>query len=167
MMIVYKSNTGYTRKYAEMLSEATGLSAFPLEKVPPYHKGEDAIYMGWLMAGNVSGLGAAKRACNIRCVVATGMTAESPEQEGFVHDKCKLAPSIPLFYLQSGYDAKKLKGIYKLMMKIKTPEILGRYDGKTESEKKEDATYRMVTEGYSVVSRERLERVIAWTNNAV
>ena len=162
MIIVYKSNTGYTRQYAEMLSEATGLSAFPLGKIPGYHRGEDAIYMGWLMAGSVSGLNRAKKICNVICVVATGMTAESVEQESFVHGKSKLAPSVPLFYLQSGYDAKKLKGIYKFMMKIKTPEILGRYEGKTESEKKEDATYRMVTDGYSVVSRERLQRVVDW-----
>ena len=162
MIIIYKSNTGYTREYAHMLSEALKIPAFHLNEVPVYHKGDDVIYMGWLLAGNVSGLRTAQHKFNVRCVVATGMTAESPEQEAFVHDKCKLPTGVPLFYLQSGYDAKRLKGIYKLMMKVKTPEILARYKGRSDTEKKADATYRMVTEGYSVVDEARLARVIEW-----
>ena len=162
MIIVYKSNTGHTKEYALMLAEALKIPAFPINHVPGYHKGDDIIYLGWLLAGAVSGLRTAQRKFNVRCVVATGMTAESSEQEAFVHDKCKLPAGVPVFYLQSGYDAKKLKGIYKLMMKVKTPQILARYKGKTDAEKKMDATYRMVTEGYSVVDEAHLARVIEW-----
>ena len=162
MTIVYSSNTGHTKQYAELLQSATGFPTFALDELPSYVKGDDAIYLGWLLAGHVMGLSKAQSRLNVRCVVATGMTPESPEQTEFVHKQNGLAAGVPLFYLQGGYDFSKLKGVYKMMMKFKSKEILGRFDGKTDEEKKADPVFKMLTEGYSVVSEERLAPVLAW-----
>ena len=162
MTIVYSSNTGYTKQYAELLRKATGYPMFSLDRLPSYVKGDDAIYLGWLMAGNVTGLNRAKSKLNVRCVVATGMTPESPEQAEFLHKKCGLPAGVPLFYLQAGYDFSRLHGIYKAMMSFKSKELLARFDGKSDEEKEASEVYRMLTRGESVVSAERLEPVIAW-----
>ena len=162
MTIVYSSNTGHTRQYAELLQEATGYPTFPLDKLPAYVRGDDAIYLGWLMAGHVMGLSRAQSRLNVRCVVATGMTPESEEQTASVHKQNGLADGVPLFYLQGGYDFSKLRGIYKMMMKVKGKELLGRFDAKSDEEKKADPVYKMLTEGYSVVSAERLAPVVEW-----
>lgn len=162
MIIVYSSNTGYTKQYAELLHKELGYPTFPIDKVPAYYNGSDAIYLGWLLAGRVYGYSAAQCRLNVKCVVAVGMTAESAAQEEFLHGKNKLSPIVPLFYLQGGYDYNKLHGIFKLMMSVKTKEILARYDAKSEAEREKDATYKMVTRGYSVVSPERIARVADW-----
>ena len=162
MTIVYSSNTGHTKQYAELLQDATGFPTCALDELPSYARGDDAIYLGWLMAGRVMGLSRAQSRLNVRCVVATGMTPESPEQTESVHKQNGLAAGVPLFYLQGGYDFGRLKGVYKMMMKFKGKELLGRFDGKTDEEKKADPVYKMLTEGYSVVSEERLAPVLAW-----
>ena len=165
MIIVYSSTTGHTKQYSEMLAEELKISAYSIDQVPVNLSDEDVIYLGWLLAGGIKGLSKVRSKYNVRCVIATGMTAESPEQEEFVRRKSQLPVSVGFFYLQAGYDFNKLQGIYKLMMKIKTKEILARYDGKSQAEKEADATYRMVTEGYSVISPEHLTRVVEWIQN--
>ena len=52
--IVYTSNTGYTARYAAILSEKLGLPAHTLaEAKKTLTAGTPIIYMGWLMAGSV------------------------------------------------------------------------------------------------------------------
>ena len=165
MIIAYESNTGYTRQYAELLGEELGLPVFPVGKIPAYHRGEDAIFLGWLMGGFVTGLARARLQCNVRCVAATGMSPESAEIEEALHKKNGLAPGVPLFYLQAGYDFRKLKGVYKAIMSLKNKSILENYAGMTQEEKETHPTYRMVARGDSVVSKEHLERVIAWAKS--
>ena len=162
MFIVYSSNTGHTQQYAKLLSDALDLPAYDLKAVPPTLDGLEAIYLGWLMAGNVVGYPKAAKKFKIRCVVGVGMTPESPEQTEDVAKKVKPDAGVPVFYLQGGYDYSKLGSVHKMMMKAVTPSILKRFEGKTEEEKEADATYRMVTRGDSVVSAERLEPVIRW-----
>ena len=54
--IVYTSNTGYTRQYAKLLGDKTGLPVYFLDeagaKLPPT---TSVLYLGWLMAGKVQG----------------------------------------------------------------------------------------------------------------
>lgn len=167
MVIVYASNSGYTKEYAMLLRDKLDLCAYSVDDVPEAYKGGDAIFLGWLLAGKIVGYEKAKKLCNVKCVVGVGMTAESEEQTAYV--SCKVDPpaNVRLFYLQGGYDYNKLHGIYKLMMKVKSKEILARYDGMSDEAKKANATYRMVTEGYSVVSEERLAPVIDWANSVL
>ena len=162
MVIIYASNTGYTEKYAKILQEDLNMPAYPMNNVPDVHKGKDVIFLGWLMAGNVMGYHKASKLYNVKCVIGVGMTPESAEQAEFVKRKINAPAEVPVFYVQGGYDAKKLRGLYKMMMKVKTPDIMKRFDGKSEEEKKSDAVYKMITEGYSVVSEEHLGDVLAW-----
>ena len=57
--IVYTSRTGFTKRYAELLSEATGVPAWSAKeaaKQVPAHS--EIFYMGCLEAGTVKGLDA-------------------------------------------------------------------------------------------------------------
>ena len=90
------------------------------------------------------------------------MSPESPAQTNMIKKSLKGEPYMDVYYVQGGYDYKKLKGINKLLMKVKSKEIVARFDGMSEAEKKENATYRMVTEGYSVVNEDRVAAVVAW-----
>lgn len=163
MYIVYASNTGYTKQYADIVSKNAKIDAFSVDNIPAGRSKEPVIFMGWIMAGKVMGYQKAKEAgCKILCVVAVGMSPESPSQTKKIRESLKKEPYMDVYYVQGGYDYKKLKGIYKLMMKIKSKEIIGRYDGMSEAEKQANATYKMVTEGYSVVNEDRVAQVVAW-----
>lgn len=58
--IIYTSQTGFTRKYARLLAQETGLMAYELGKAPGKIQSDDpVIYMGWLKAGRLMGLDSA------------------------------------------------------------------------------------------------------------
>ena len=54
--IIYTSNTGFTRKYAQMLSEKLSLPAYNAglgEDKKSLSKSDDVIYMGWISANKI------------------------------------------------------------------------------------------------------------------
>ncbi len=60
--IVYKSNSGFTKKYAELLSQQIRIPAYSRKNAKNnIAKNSDIIYMGWLMAGSIKGYKAASR----------------------------------------------------------------------------------------------------------
>ena len=51
MVVVYKSNNGYSKAYAELLADALDLNVYSIANSPMY-LGNNAIFFGWL-AGTV------------------------------------------------------------------------------------------------------------------
>lgn len=162
MIIIYKSNTGYTEQYAKLLSEQLGLPCYKLGSVPECHKGRDAIYLGWLFAGNIVGYKTASKKYHLRCVCGVGMGPPVPELVPGFRDKMGIPDSVQVFYLQGGFDINKLKGPMKLIMKVKCKEIAGRLNVRAELSPEEQAALRMTQTGASCVSRENLAEVVAW-----
>ena len=106
--IVYTSQTGFTRRYAEMLAQKTGLPACELGGPAPA-RGTGVLYLGWLREGGVQGLAKARRRWDVKGVCAVGM---SPEPNGKVLGD----PVLPAFYLRGGYAPDRLTGPYKWAM---------------------------------------------------
>ena len=75
MTIVYRSNTGFTKEYAEMLAKAEKMKVCPLAeaqgKVGP---GETVFYMGPLMAGHIAGIDQAVKQFTVKGVCGVGMS---------------------------------------------------------------------------------------------
>mgnify|MGYP003207309569 CR=1 FL=1 len=162
MIIIYKSNTGYTEQYAKLLSEQLGLPCYKLGSVPECHKGRDAIFLGWLFAGSIVGYKAASKKYHLRCVCGVGMGPPMPELVPGFREKMNIPESVKVFYLQGGFDINKLKGPMKLIMKVKCKEIAGRLNVRAELTPEEQATLRMTQTGASCVSKENLAEVVAW-----
>ena len=156
MIIVYKSNTGYTEQYAKLLSEQLGLPCYKLGSVPECHKGREVIFLGWLFAGNIVGYKAAAKKYALR------MGPPTPEMAPGLREKMGVPASVPVFYLQGGFDINKLKGPMKLIMKVKCKEIASRLNVRAELSPEEEATLRMTQSGASCVSKENLAEVVAW-----
>lgn len=162
MIIVYTSNTGHTEEYAMMLRDALDLPAYRLGDAPAQVEGAEAIYLGWLMAGGLVGYQAATKKYRIVCAVGVGMSPESEEQVEILKKRIKAPEGLPVFYLQGGYDKKKLKGFNKAVMNVVEKTILKRLESLPEAERTESPVYKMITEGYSVVSAGRLQPVVDW-----
>ena len=78
--IVYTSQTGHTQRYAQMLSEKTGVPAWSAKEArEKLQRGDEIFYMGWLMAGDVKGLQSAMDRYTVRGVAIVGI---SPQGNG-------------------------------------------------------------------------------------
>ena len=139
MIIVYKSNTGYTEQYAKLLGKALEMPSYELSNVPECHKGAEVIYLGWLFVGTIVGYKKCARKYKVRCVAGVGMSPPTPELAEGLRATMKIPSAVPVFYLQGGFDITKLKGPMKLIMKVKCREIAGRLTAKPELNAAEQA----------------------------
>lgn len=163
--VVYTSNTGYTKHYAEIIGKETGLSVYSYEnamkEIPPQSK---IVYLGWLMAGRVVGYKKASENFDIKALCAVGMAKNGSQNEDV--KKANVVPlELPVFTLQGGFDINRLKGIYKFMMLVMMKVV-----GKAISKKKnrtaeEDDMLDMMLHGGDRVSPENLSEFYAWLNN--
>lgn len=128
-VVVYKSKTGFTKKYAQMVAEQAQCDLMELkhatvQKLAGY---EIVVFGSRFFAGTVDGLKkarelfAASRAKEF-VVFATGATPN--EAEGAINDvwKNNFTPeelgTIPHFYMQSGICYEKMPLGEKMMMKM-------------------------------------------------
>lgn len=160
--IVYQSNTGHSRQYAEAFGRKTGLPVYDLkgaEKALP--EKTDVIFFGWLMAGEVMGYKKAAEKFSVRALCPVGMSGadtQSPE----VRRRYALADDFPVFYLQGGFELEKLHGIYRFMMKTMKATVGKKLSGKTDRTPEEDDMLDLLMNGGNRVSEENLSGACEW-----
>ena len=135
--IIYTSNTGSTEQYAKLLAQKTGFPAYSLAEAKKRDfAGAEVIYLGWIMAGSVTGYAEAAKRYQVRAVCGVGMGQTGTQTES-VRKKSAIPANIPLFTLQGNFNVKKLHGIYRFMM-----EIMVKTAGKSLAKKKKaDAAF--------------------------
>ena len=160
--IVYTSNTGSAKTYAEMLAAKIGLPVLPLaEAVTVLDAGTEIIYFGWLMAGRVQGLAAAQKRFSVRAVCGVGMTSSS-EMEASVRAANRLSAEMPLFLAQGAYDKTKLSGMYRFAMRIVGAMLEKKISAMPERGEEEECILTMLREGGSGIREEKLNGILAW-----
>lgn len=153
--IVYESNTGFTERYAKILSEKTGVPAYPLaEAKKQVAKGEEIVFLGWVFANKIQGLEKAKKLWNVAAAGAVGMNPRSDENTKIVREANKL--EIPLFYMWGGLDNSKLKGINKMMLGLVRDSLI------KENKPEYADAIKVFKEGGDFVSEEYLQELIAF-----
>lgn len=162
MVILYKSNSGYTEQYAKLLGRKLDVPAYSIENAPECHDGKDVIYLGWLMAGGIVGYKKAAKKYNVKCVCGVGMSPPSAELVAGFRETLAIPESTAVFYLQGGFDINKLKGPFKLIMKVKVKDIAANLQRKGELSAEEQATLNMTQAGDSCVNEQNLAEVLAW-----
>jgi hypothetical protein len=160
--IVYQSNTGFTKRYAELLSSLTGLEAYDHRTAgASLKRGAGIFYMGWLMAGNIKGYKKARRRYSVKGVAAVGMSGPADKSVDYVLRKYQPA-GIPVFYLQGGFDKTKLRGVYKLMMSNMEKAMENSLNKKEQKTEADLAALDVVRNGGDYVKKENLDSVISW-----
>ena len=95
--IIYRSNTGSTAEYAQLLGKKLNLPVHSLQqaknKVPA---GSEIIYLGWIMAGGIKGYKEAAKLYKVCAVCGVGM-GQTGTQLKEVRDKNAIPQRIPLF----------------------------------------------------------------------
>ena len=160
--IVYTSNTGYTRQYAGLLGQKTGLPVYSLEEAgSALAPGASILYLGWLMAGKVEGYPKAAKQYEIAGVCGVGMGATGSQLED-LQKANRFPQGLPVFTLQGGFDLTRLKGVYKLMM-VTMAKTVGKKLSEKENPTAEEADMlELMLHGGSRVSEENLTSVLEW-----
>ena len=155
--IVYVSNAGSSKRYAEMLSEKTGYPCYDFSDSDKA-VGTDVIFIGWVMAGAVQGLSEARvKFGTLKAVVAVGMM-KSDSQDAAIKEKNSI--SEPYFSLSGAFDIKKLSGMYKMMMGMMVKMIKGKLKDSDDPKAKE--VVEKFEEGFDMVSEENLGDILAF-----
>lgn len=157
--IIYTSNTGRTKAYAEMLGKKLDLPVYALqEKKSP---NGSIIYMGWIMAGKVEGYQKAVKRYRVQAVIGVGM-GKSGAQDDEIRRGNHVPYDIPTFTLQGGFDLNALHGIYHFMMSFMARTVGKKLAEKTNRTADEDDMLLMMREGGNRVAEENLAAVLEW-----
>lgn len=158
--IVYTSNTGHTKAYADLLAGKTGLPAYALEDAAKQlEKGAPVIYLGWLFASSIKGYKKAAGRFSISAVCAVGLCDTGTAVDS-VRKANSLPETMPLFTIQGGMDKTRLRGINKMMINMLIKGISKRAQ-KTESDER---MLYLLTHDANYVCEENTLAFMEWYN---
>lgn len=160
--IIYRSNAGHTREYAQILGLKTGLPVYDAgEAVNKLKNGDEIIFFGWVRAGEIAGYEKLKKKYAIKAVCAVGMSVPSEKTEKELRNRHHISDA-ELFYLQGGFDIGRLRGIYKFMMKNMVKMIKSEILKKEEKTEEDEAYLEMVIKGKNYVNEDNLRPISEW-----
>ncbi len=156
--IIYQTNTGSSKEYAELLSEKLSLPLYALTESDSVDKDEEIIFIGWLMAGTVQGLAEAKtKFNNIKCVCTVGLFSK---ENTLAEIREKNSVTEPLFFLPGNFHINNLKGMYKMMMSMMVKMLKGKLKENPSADS--DKIISAFENGIDQVNEEKLDEVIAF-----
>ena len=129
-IIVYGSQYGSTRRYAEKLSEITGIPAASYKDAPSLSGMKTIIYLGGLYAGGVLGLAKTLRDFSLgdgqKLILVTVGLADPNEPENQHNIRTSLQRQLlqelldraKIFHLRGGIDYQKLSFGHRTIMKL-------------------------------------------------
>lgn len=167
-IVIYNSQTGFTKRYAEWIAEAAGadcleLSAAKKKDLAAY---DAIIFGGWACAGNISKLSwfkgnidrwAGKKLIAF-CVGASPI--DNPEID--IALKRTLNESehkkVKIFYCPGGLNYEKMSTPSKLMMKMFVKKLKAQKN-KTEAEQ---IMVKMISSSYDISDRKYIEPILQY-----
>ena len=161
MVIVYRSNTGFTQEYAAMLGRAAQMKVLPLAGAAG-KVSEPVFYMGPLMAGHITGIDKAVKRYTVKGVCGVGMSPPS-QQTLDALAKANYVPGAPIFYLQGGWAPDRVGWFKRRMVNMVTESTREALRGKGHRRTHaEEAQYQMLLKGGSFVSFDNLRSIRVW-----
>ena len=166
-VVVYHSKTGFTKRYAEWIAEASGADCMPLEEAKRADlSGYDAIvYGGWALAGTISKLNWFKKNMDrwsgktLIAFCVGGSPADSPDvlptlQKNFTAEQ---RSRVSLFYCPGGFNYEKMGAVSKMMMKV----FISGLQKKKDKTPQEEVMVRMIASSYDISDRKTIEPIVA------
>lgn len=165
--IVYVSNTGATKKYAELLGNEIKIPVFSLKDSKKKIKKEsEIIYLGWIRAGKIMGYQKARKIYKIKALVGIGMS-ETGTQIKELKEKNKVTSDTVVMSLQGWFHLEDLHGIYHGMMKMMLKTAGNELEKKENRSTSEEAMLQVMKYGKNPVCLENLKELISWYDKEV
>ena len=136
-ILLYGSRYGSTRRYAEKLSEQTGIPAVSYKKAPVLSDRKTIVFLGGLYAGGVLGLAKTLGRLSLqngqKLILVTVGLADPNEAETRSNIRASLQRQLPVelldrakvFHLRGGMDYQKLSFGHRTMMKLLYQSLRG------------------------------------------
>lgn len=172
-IVIYNSQTGFTKKYAEWISSASGYECIEFSKAKrmKLNDYQTIVFGGWFIAGSISKLKWLKQNLNslkgkkILVYGVGGSPIESPDIPGVLEnlftEEEKALAKIKCFYCPGGFNYEKMKPKYKLMMKIFL-KVLNSQPNKTE---KDEKMIEMISSSYDITDKKYIEPILSEINS--
>ncbi len=170
-LIIYTSQTGFTKRYAEWIAEKTNGDLLDLKnakkKSDDFFKEYDAIcYGGWTMAGSIVKikwfLGKAEKLKDKRLAVfcTGGSPNESPDietmlQKALTEEQRKY---IKAFYCQGGFNYENMKAPSRMAMKM----FVSALKKKKDATEKERIMAEKMASSYDFSDKKFIEPIVAY-----
>ena len=171
IIVIYNSQTGFTKKYAQWISEALECECVELNEAGKlnFDKYGTIIFGGWACAGTISKIKWFKNNLkkwndkNLAVYCVGGSPIENPEIEvamknWFTEEEHK---KVKAFYCPGGFNYEKMSGPSKLMMKMFISALKAKKD-KTEEEK---IQIEMISKSYDISDKKYIEPIVNWVKN--
>lgn len=127
-IIIYGSQYGTTRRYAEELAERTGIPVISYEEINDLSGYETIIHMGGLYAGGVMGLKNTMKALpkNANFIIVTVGLSDVNDEKNIENIRMSIRRQLPgeiydharIFHLRGGIDYQKLNFAHRTMMTL-------------------------------------------------
>ena len=162
MVIVYRSNTGFTREYAEMLGRAEKIKVYSVtEAERSLESGTEIFYMGPLLAGHIEGVDQAVKRYQVRGVCGVGLSP-SGRQVLETISRANYVPNAPISYLQGGWATKKVGWLQRRMVGMATRGLRQSLQQKRERTPQEQRQLDLLLRGGSCVAFRNLTPLLEW-----
>lgn len=171
VIVIYNSKTGFTKRYAEWISESIGCECVELSSTKKVNidSYDTIIFGGWACAGTVSKLkwfkDNMKKWTNKKLAVycVGGSPIENPAVEKSMkgwfteeeHEK------VSLFYCPGGFNYDKMSVPSRLMMKMFASSLKAKKD-KTEEEK---IMAEMISKSYDISDKKYIVPIVEWVDD--
>ncbi len=168
-IVIYTSQTGFTKRYAEWISEASGAECVDFKQAKKIKLSDyDAIiFGGWFMAGGIKNLAWFKNqlpslsAAGKKIIVygVGGSPAESPDipfamERNFSGEEWK---GVKSFYCPGGLNYDKMNFLSRFAMKMLAKSLTSKKDA---TEKDKDMA-QMISHSYDISDKKYIEPILA------
>lgn len=166
-VVIYNSQTGFTKRYAQWIAEETGADCFTLAdaKKKRLNEYDTIVFGGWACAGGISKLGWFKSNMNqwsgkkliVFCVGASPM--ESPDIEPALRKNFDAAQweNVNVFYCPGGFNYGKMSVASKLMMKM----MISSLKAKKDKTKEDEIMIQMISSSYDISDRKYIKPILS------
>lgn len=156
-IVVYKSKTGFTEKYAKWIAEELGCDAVAFHKIalPTLQEYDQVIYGGWIMANMVSGYDKIKP-LQLKNVIVFGSGMSVPNEK--VVETIATQNQIPVdkfFYFEGGFEPKRAGFMGRMIIKMIANNLK-----KKEEKTTEDLHMIETAKGKDNTNREAIKALI-------
>ena len=176
-VVIYESKTGFTKKYAEWISEELSADIFDASKVTTnmLTAYDTVIYGGGLYAVGINGVKwVTKNLDKLKgkkvVIFATGVSPFREDAVNEVRDKNFTSMEqkhIQFFYLRGGFDYSKLKPIYKVLMTLLKWKIKWKIKRKKELTPDERGMLGSYDKPVDFTRKKNIDEIITYVTSSI
>ncbi len=166
-VVVYTSQTGFTKRYAEWIAEEAGADCLELAEAKKKNMDhyDVIIYGGWACAGGISKLAWFKgnidrwKGKKLIAFCVGGSPLENPEIEPALRGNFTDVQweQVKVFYCPGGFNYEKMSSASKLMMKM----FIKSLKAKKNKTQEEEVMIKMISSSYDISDKKYIEPILA------